>query len=174
MSEKMVSIEKIYQKFKDKFSKNYVNTLVRKMCKDGELDWCKNMPLTQDSAKKLIKRLIDNESATLKGNKCGRRNWNGIVYIKNPEDSFRKTKNGWIAEHIYKMEKKVGRKLGRNEFVYHVNGNKVDNRLENLVLCNSSREVQKVRNSIFDILQELFEEEILEFNFETKEYFIRR
>ena len=46
------------------------------------------------------------------------------------------------------MEQHLGRKLKRYEVVHHINGNKLDNRLENLVLMSMS-EHSKLHNRIY-------------------------
>jgi len=45
-------------------------------------------------------------------------------------------KTGWIAEHRVVMEDYLGRYLQPCEAVHHKNGNRHDNRLENLELWN--------------------------------------
>lgn len=81
--------------------------------------------------KKTDELLFDNRSArrgekspTWKGGKTKSRK--GYVVLRNDGDV--------IFEHRAVMEEHIGRKLTEDEVVHHINGDKTDNRLENLQL----------------------------------------
>lgn len=70
--------------------------------------------------------------------KGGRRIEQGYVEIYKPNHPTARS-NGYVKEHRYIMEVHLGRSLLKEENVHHINGDKTDNRLENLELWSTSQ-----------------------------------
>ena len=48
-----------------------------------------------------------------------------------------------MLEHRYIVQCKIGRKLNNNEVVHHINGNKLDNSIDNLMVLTQSEHINK-------------------------------
>ena len=67
---------------------------------------------------------------------------NGYLLIWQPHHPNADSK-GYVSEHRLVMEKKIDRFLKKEEVVHHINGIKIDNRIENLILFKNESEHQK-------------------------------
>lgn len=94
------------------------------------------------------------QSVTWRGGRHIRKS--GYVYV-TVSDYPNHNKNLTISEHAYVMAKNLNRPLYKNENVHHINGDRTDNRIENLELWSHSQPYgQRIEDKInwaIEILQ---------------------
>jgi len=64
------------------------------------------------------------------------KNMQGYILIYKPTHPNCDSR-GYIREHHLVMEKEINRYLNKEEVVHHINGNREDNQIENLILFNN-------------------------------------
>src|SRR5699024_2411811 len=75
----------------------------------------------------------------------------------------RADKQGYVFEHTLVIEQKYGRLPTGEEQIHHINGDKTDNRPENLYLCKSSKEHKAAHWSFEKHLKHFLDNDIIEF-----------
>lgn len=79
---------------------------------------------------------------------------------------------GYQKEHRIFVELSLGRRLSKKELVHHIDGDKTNNKLSNLLVCSGDFEHRKVHGQLERVAMSLVRDGFIKFNHETKQYFI--
>jgi hypothetical protein len=118
------------------------------------------------------------------GTNSGR--WNGGEYISS--DGYRMIKcegeyhpsgrQKYKKEHVLVMEKFLGRELktqkgGIGESVHHIDGDKLNNNIDNLILCNGSEDHRNLHANLEKVSYDLVRNGTIGFDNVNRKYYIR-
>lgn len=87
---------------------------------------------------------------------------NGYILIKNYTHQNRNSHNE-ILEHILVMSKHINRPLTKSEIVHHIDGDRTNNKIENLYLYKNRKEHQEGHHSINKLIKVLLDKNIVKF-----------
>lgn len=71
----------------------------------------------------------------------------GYVLVYCP-DHPQADRQGFVLEHRLVVENEIGRYLSKDEVIHHKNGNKEDNRIENLEIMSRAEHIDQHRNEL--------------------------
>lgn len=131
---------------------------VKKQMSERRKLWWKNIKKNDpEKYKKICENIKKNHARPALG-KIGDKSpgWKGgrystkrdkYIYVYKPDHPNAKRSGngggGYVLEHRLVMEKKLGRYLLKGEDVHHKNGNKKDNRIENLMLMTHNKHYEE-------------------------------
>ena len=101
-----------------------------------------NSPNTE--FKKGVHNNVLSENPNWQGGKINRKD--GYVMIKLPTHP-NKTKSGYVMEHRAVIEESIGRLLTKGEIVHHIDGNRKNNDIKNLLLLKNKQEHMILHNN---------------------------
>jgi hypothetical protein len=78
----------------------------------------------------------------------------------------------YIRQHIYVMEMHIKKRIPKGMVVHHIDGDKTNNILDNLILC-SIKDHNRCHAKIEQIVFELYKKGIVGFDKKTLEYYIK-
>lgn len=119
---------------------------------------------------------ITNEANAKKG-RTGRQHHNyrrvgSVTWTSNGYPEIKIGHRTWVRAHIWTVENHLGRKLQKGEHVHHINMDKNDYNLKNLMIVHGSSEHRKIHSSFNKLCSVLMHIGVVRFDRNLKKYAI--
>lgn len=124
----------------------YLKSLLKTSFKKGNIPWNKDISIRLNP-KGEFKSGINHPEFGRKGKdhsswKGGKHiNSQGYVLLHKP-NHIDANNNGYVLEHRYKMIKKINRPIKKGEIIHHIDRNKTNNKITNLLLLTNKQHLQ--------------------------------
>lgn len=95
-----------------------------------------------------------------------------VVFVPEEYSYLCSGNSGWRnykKEHIFLIERHLGRRLSKFEEVHHIDGDKLNNQMDNLVLLDGASH-KGIHQSLQDIAYQLVQRGFIEFDHNTTSY----
>jgi hypothetical protein len=79
-------------------------------------------------------------------------------------EGSRGRKDGYRLQHHLVIEDSLGRPLEKGEIVHHIDGNKLNNSIDNLYLCKSVAEHRQIHAQLENVAMQLVASGVITFN----------
>lgn len=152
----------VFERDISEISKTRRNNLCKHYCNN-----CNSYKL----AGELAGKLRNQKYSKLIGKKIKPKNGYYEVYVKGTH-TYRPNED-WVREHIIVMENHLNRRMNDGEVVHHIDGNKLNNDLNNLDVC-TIYEHNNCHAKIEQIVFELYKIGIVGYDKLNKKYFLIR
>jgi len=98
--------------------------------------------------------------------------WGGGIKISRGYKSIYEGKGKYIFEHRKAMETLLGRKLNKNEIIHHIDGDKLNNDINNLLLFKTQKDHAKHHGLLQEFSYKLIKDGIIRYDKEMGIYAI--
>ena len=94
-----------------------------------------------------------------------------MIYVRNDSPTVSTIKwSNYVKEHIAVMENLLQRELTSSEVIHHIDGDKLNNEIDNLLLCSSDKQHRQLHNQLERFTMELVRAKVIVFNKTTNQY----
>lgn len=94
---------------------------------------------------------------------------NGYILVKDYEHPNRNS-HDYVLEHVLVMSEYLGRPIAKGEIVHHIDGDRSNNSIDNLYLCESRKAHSQVHYSLVELARSLLDSGIISFDKSNGKY----